>query len=241
MTISSDIDESRRQWLVRLLAAGAFSLSPGIATAARLLGAVPGPLPAGRSVHTIEGDVRVNGRPADLATIIRANDVVETGANGRVVYVMGRDAFLLRGQSRLEMVAASAEDFVVDTLRLVSGRLLSVFGKSRHEIRTATATIGIRGTGVYVEADPQESYVCTCYGTTTIAAADGSASETVTTTHHDAAKYVLAAGGNDKRIRPAPFKNHTDEELAVIEALVGRVPPFELPGDAYDRPRRNSY
>jgi hypothetical protein len=241
MTDPSEIDDSRRDLLVRLLAAGAFALTPGIATAARLLGAVPGPLPAGRSVHAIEGDVRVNGRPADLATIIGANDIIETGANGRVVYVTGRDAFLLRGHSRLEMVAAGAEEFVVGTLRLVSGRLLSVFGKSRHEIRTATATIGIRGTGVYVEADPQESYVCTCYGTTTIAAADGSASETVTTTHHDAAKYVLAPGANGERIRAAPFKNHSDEELTVIEALVGRVPPFELPGDAYGRPRRNTY
>lgn len=236
-----DIDESRREWLLRLLAAGAFSLSPPLAVAARLLGQVPGPMPAGRSVYTVEGDVRANGKPVDAGTVLRASDVLETGANGRVVYVMGQDAFLLRGQSRLEMVADGAAEFVVGTLRLVSGRLLSVFGKSRHQILTPTATIGIRGTGVYVEADPGESYVCTCYGTTTIADTDGTATETVTSVHHDAAKYVLAGGDAGGRIRAAPFKNHTDEELALIEALVGRAPPFELPGDAYDRPRRSTY
>jgi hypothetical protein len=33
-------------------------------------------------------------------------------------------------------------------------------------------------------------------------------------------------------IEPAPVINHTDEELILLESLVGRVPPFgSTPGD----------
>jgi len=33
---------------------------------------------------------------------------------------------------------------------------------------TATTTAGIRGTGIYVEASPERTYFCTCYGTVEI-------------------------------------------------------------------------
>ena len=49
-------------------------------------------------------------------------------------------------------------------------------------------------------------------------------------------KYVLAGGG--ALIRPAAFKNHTDLELALIEALVGRTPPFPAFDNSYGSPRR---
>jgi hypothetical protein len=40
------------------------------------------------------------------------------------------------------------------------------------------------------------------------------------------------------RIEPAPFINHTDVELALIEALVGRAPPFSLFDEDYGGARR---
>ena len=133
-------------------------------------------------------------------------------------------------------------EFSLDVLRIVTGRVLSVFGKSRHAVHTATATIGIRGTGLYVEADPEQSYVCTCYGVTTVGAVgDDGAGEIIQSRHHDAARYVLSATARGARVRPAPFVNHTDEELSLIEALVGRTPPFVLPGDGYTSPRRSDY
>jgi hypothetical protein len=61
----------------------------------------------------------------------------------------------------------------------------------------------------------------------------------VVATHHDKPLYILAdpkATGNN--IRRAPFKNHTDQELMLIETLVGRTPPFVFPGQDYDAPRR---
>ena len=231
--------ERRRLFVLRALAAGLFSAAgPSMAA---LVGHLPKPMPAGKSIFLLQGLVTVNGATATADTAIRAGDRIETAANSRIIFVVGQDAFILRAASSLQLEPAPGE-FVVETLRLVTGKLLSVFGKTRHAVYTPTATIGIRGTGLYVEADAEQSYVCTCYGTTEVGAQDDpSVIETIHSRHHDAARYVLAASATGPRLRPAPFINHTDDELALVEALVGRAPPFVLPGDSYSSPRRSEY
>jgi hypothetical protein len=241
MTKQSDALEARRTFLIRALRAGLFVLAggemlPGWARAGGL-GKVPRPLPPGQSIYEIRGDVRVNGRSADAKTLIGPNDRIETGKDAQLIFVVGKDAFLMRANSRLELSGDNSA--LVSGLRLLSGALLSVFGKKQHHFTTPTATIGIRGTGLYVEAEADFSYVCTCYGTTDIAAAGDDASrETIVSRHHDAPRYIHGDGASGKRISSAPFKNHTDLELALIEALVGRVPPFNLFDEGYGSPRR---
>jgi hypothetical protein len=228
--MAADPDESRRIFLLRALAAGLFATSP--AARAGLLGNVPRELPTGKSVYSLKGELRVNGQAATADTPIGSNDQLATGRGSQAIFVVGKDAFILRENSELQL---SGDNLLVDRLRLVSGALLSVFGKTSHHIETPTSTIGIRGTGVYVEAQPDLAYVCTCYGITTIgAAADPASSETIESKHHDAPRYVAADGS----IRPAPFVNHTDEELMLIETLVGRTPPFALFDDSYGGPKR---
>ncbi len=91
-------------------------------------------------------------------------------------------------------------------------------------MRTLTAVIGIRGTGVYLETDSEKTYVCTCYGTSNLQVKDApEINETVTTLHHDQPRFIYSG---EKRIDPAPVINHSDQELILLERLVGRVPPF---------------
>ena len=107
------------------------------------------------------------------------------------------------------------------------------------KMETLVATIGIRGTGVYMESDPEQSYICTCYGVTDIGAInDKQSSETVSATHHDRPLYILGKAPSGASIRRAPFINHTDQELMLIETLVGRTAPFAFPGNQYSAPRR---
>ncbi|MGE0384018.1 MAG: hypothetical protein AB7Q97_04760 [Gammaproteobacteria bacterium] len=229
--------EALRRRALRWLAAGTLGAPAGLwlLPAARAQ-TRPGRLPAGRSIHAIEGQVTINGAPATAGSRITAADRIETGPDGRLVFAVGQDAFLLRPRSGLTLAGSGA---VVETLRLVTGKLLTVFARRPHVVQTPVATIGIRGTGVYVEAEPDQSYVCTCYGQTEIAAAaDPGTREEISTTHHDAPRYVVAQGGS-VAIRPAPMKNHTDDELFLLEALVGRTPPFD-PAD-YETPRRRRY
>jgi len=240
MTKQSDALEARRKFLIRALQAGVFALAGSVlmprGARADGLGKVPRELPPGRSIYDIRGEVRVNGQKAAAETLIGPNDRIETGKDAQLIFVVGKDAFLMRANSRLEL---SGDDSVlVSGLRLLSGALLSVFGKKEHHFVTPTATIGIRGTGLYVEAEADFSYVCTCYGTTDIAAGDDASRETIVSRHHDAPRYIYGDGASGKRISSAPFKNHTDLELALIEALVGRVPPFNLFDEGYGSPRR---
>ena len=57
-------------------------------------------------------------------------------------------------------------------------------------------------------------------------------------THHDRPVYVVKDGGAGNNIRNAGFINHTDQELALIETLVGRRTPFVFSNDVYTGPRR---
>ena len=186
-------------------------------------------LAAGRlekGVYRVKGDVRINGAPAAVGMDVKDGDVVTTGRAAELVFVINRDAMMVRAGARVE-VAGRAGALVDAGLRIVTGAVLSVFQPGKPKtIRTATATIGIRGTGIYVEALPGETYVCTCYGVADLAAVDDPAAhETVRTEHHDQPRFVMAHGA-PQMIMKAPVINHTDAELILLESLVGRVPAF---------------
>lgn len=225
-----DIDPRRRQLVLSALASGVFAA-----------GFHPGEVRAAGRIHSLRGAVSVNGTPIDATGAIAPGDRVRTGADGFIIFTVERDAFILRRNSELELSPPPQDNLIVEGLRVVSGALLSVFASRRHTLRTPFATIGIRGTGVYVESEPDRDYVCTCYGETDLAAIDDAQSrETVSAGHHTA-RYILAAGTSGERIRKAPFINHTDAELTLIESLVGRVPAFDGAYDGYERPRRRTY
>jgi hypothetical protein len=194
---------------------------------------VRGALAAGKiekGVYRVRGDVRINGAPAKEGMDVKAGDTVVTARGAEIVFVINRDAFLLRASSRLEVGSAAA-----DVFRLVTGALLSVYQPGVPKtLHARTATIGIRGTGVYVESGEEKTYVCTCYGEAQLVPLDEpQAAETVRTRHHDQPRYVMAKGA-PQMITRAPVINHTDAELVLLESLVGRLVPFGV-GDYYRR------
>lgn len=184
-----------------------------------------GTLPPG--VAQVKGDVRINGKPAERGQRVAPGDVIVTGRDGELVFVAERDAFLVRANSRIEFGSAAARG-AVTVLRVLTGALLSVFESgARREIRTTTATIGIRGTGIYVETEAQRTYACTCYGEAVLTPVDDpAAAETVRTRRHDQPRYIYGKG-MPQMMAAAPVVNHTDAELQMLEALVGRKVPFE--------------
>lgn len=237
------IDDPRRRQLIEALTAGLLSagLPLGSAFGQSVFGGRPAKLPAGQSIYRISGSATVNGAAANLQTAVRPGDTVETGKDSEIVFVVGGHSMILRNESRLviEGDKPGAAALLLAALRLVTGKLLSVSRNSRARILTPTATIGIRGTGWYAEADPEQTYFCTCYGTTDIAANnDPGSQETVAAKHHDRPLYILGKAAAGKSIRNAPFINHTDQELMLIETLAGRTPPFVFPKDDYSGPRR---
>lgn len=242
MSRSGEAEDPRRRLLIQALAAG--YLGAGVAGSealAQLLGSAPSKLPPGRSIYRLAGEVRVDGKPATVETRIGGRSTLETGKGAELVYAVGTSAFVLRGESRVVLETAEPDSLILTGLRLLSGRLLSVFAAKRPmQLKARTATIGIRGTGVYMEADPEQTYFCTCYGVADVAATeDPESQETVAAKHHDRPLYIVKGAPPGKNIREAPFINHTDQELMMIEALVGRTPPFVFPKSDYTGPRRN--
>ena len=128
----------RRQFIRGLAAGAAGGLTAWIQ---RALAAEAKSLPQG--IVESRGDVMVNGKPATKGSPVAPGDVVETGKGARAVYLIDDNVFLQRPNSRVEF-GNSVETF----LRIVTGGLLSVFGKANtRKLTTPTAAIGIRGTG----------------------------------------------------------------------------------------------
>jgi hypothetical protein len=237
-----DIDESKRALLIKALSAGFFAVGGmGLLRPVWAMGKIPAELVPGKSIYDMRGTVKINGRHATLDTLIDPRALVETGPNSHLIFAVGKDAFILRDNSSLQL---GGEGFIND-MKLLSGKVLSVFGKREAKqsigIKTVNATIGIRGTGVYLESEPEKSYICTCYGEAELASIhDAKSRETVTTQHHDAPRYIFSGESAGNNIRIAPMINHTDDELALIEALVGRSVPFAA-GGSYSVPRKSGY
>lgn len=242
--MKDEIDDPRRQVLVQALSAGLLSatLTPAQAiTFGSLFGGKPSKLPPTQSVYSVNGDVSVNNQAATLQTRINPGDTVETGRNGEIVFVVDSHSMILRSDSKLliEKPESSLASLLIGGLRMLSGKLLSVSRNANMRVTSSTATIGIRGTGFYIEADPERTYFCTCYGVTDVEAnADPQSKETIAATRHDRPVYIVADGAAGNNIRNAPFVNHTDQELSLIETLVGRKTPFVFSGGTYTGPRR---
>jgi hypothetical protein len=175
-----------------------------------------------KGVYRVTGKAQINGVAAKRGMDVKVGDAVVTGAGSEIIFVINRDAFLLRASSRLDVGGVAANVF-----RIVTGALLSVYQPGvRKTLNTPTATIGIRGTAVYVESAADRSYVCTCYGEAELVPlAEPAAAETVRTRHHEQPRYILGKGARQMMMK-APVVNHTDAELAMLESLVGRGVPF---------------
>ncbi len=104
-------EDPRRRTLIRALAAGlyaAIGFAPGRSIAQSVFSARPAKLPEGQSIYRLSGDVQVNDKPATLQTRIAASDTIKTGRNAEIVYVVGDNAFILRGDSQITLQPAGA-------------------------------------------------------------------------------------------------------------------------------------
>lgn len=168
------------------------------------------------------GDVSINGAPAGFNMEIRPGDTIRTGPGSEAIYVLGRDAFLQRGESQVVFGSGAAASL----MRVITGKLLSVFDKGQRRIATPAATIGIRGTGCYIEAAEERTYFCLCYGEAELARNSApDQREIIRTQHHDKPLWLSDKPGKDM-MSAAGVINHTDAELTLLEGLVGRKPPF---------------
>lgn len=210
------MEDARRREVLRMMGAlGAAGVSGWISDAL-----AAGDVPPG--LHRLEGTATVNGKAVQAGAKVNLGDRVATGPNSQAIVVLKGDAFMMRSQTIIEVKGNN--DGVLTGLLIASGKVLSVFAKKPVSVKAASATIGIRGTGAYIEVDPAGVYFCLCYGEALVEGPRMSA-KLVKTTHHEQ-PLLLREDTGILRAEPGPFQNHSDAELILLESLVGREPPF---------------
>jgi hypothetical protein len=182
------------------------------------------------NVVQLTGDATVNGQRLVAAQSIQTGDAIATGPNSTLIFVLGNSAFHVR-QNSMMTVERGASLFAVSVLRLLTGAVVSVWGKgTNRQIVTPTMTAGIRGTGVYTEIFANQggrSYFCNCYGTVDMAA--GSSRTTSQSEYHQA-YWGEVAPKDGTSLTIAKAINHTDEELEYLARLTGQRTAWQISG-----------
>ena len=225
-------NQQRREWLKLIAASGILGPAGWSGWMSEALAA--GTLTGLQGVNRLDGTATVNGQAAKVGTPVKPGDKVSTGRGSQAVIVIQDDAFLMRADTSIEFKAKGS---LLGEMVIATGKVLSVFSKKPMGIKAASASIGIRGTGGYIEVDPRRVYFCLCYGTAVVDG-PGMASRLIETKHHESPVFISETGGI-MNVEPGPFLNHTDEELIMLESLVGRDPPF-LQNPAGYKPYQNS-
>jgi len=182
------------------------------------------------NIVQLTGDATVNGARVLPEQSIQTGDQIATGPNSTLIFVLGNSAFHVR-QSSVMTVERGASLFAVSLLRMISGAVVSVWGKgTSRQIITPTMTAGIRGTGVYTEVFPKDdgrSYFCNCYGTVDVAAG---ADRTLSKADYHQAFWAEAQPKDGKVLTSAKAINHTDEELEFLARLAGQRTAWQISG-----------
>jgi hypothetical protein len=191
-----------------------------------------GDIPIVKGINSVSGSATVNGSPAKAGTAVKAGDKVSTGASSTAVVVIGKDAFLFRGGTSVTFEESKSRAGVVDTVLVTTGKVLAVFAARIDEeliIKVPHATIGVRGTGCYLEVLDARTYFCLCYGEVAVSGTGVKQPTVIKTAHHESPVWLDDSGGVMK-VEKAGFVNHNDEELIMLEKLNGRAPPFVAMG-----------
>jgi hypothetical protein len=191
-----------------------------------------GDLPTVSGVNTLAGSVTVNNQAAKVGTPVKPGDNVITGKGSMAVIVVGKDAYLLRDNTNVIFEESKEKAGVLEKVLIATGKVLSVFDKRQGQgvtLKAQSATIGIRGTGCYIEIHEGRTYFCLCYGEAAIDGTGMAQSKVIQTRHHESPVWLDDRGGVMK-VETAGFVNHNDDELIMLEKLTGREPPFVARG-----------
>jgi hypothetical protein len=208
----------------------AFLLALAGAEAALAGGAAEG-LPANPRgiIEYLEGEVLLNGLPAQIGQEVPPGAVLETGRGSwcEVVFA-GKNIFRIESDS----IARIDIELQNGAIELRQGALAAVFqklqrvtaGKGGFQLRTPTAVAGVRGTAFFIKVEsPDSTYICTCNGSTRLADAAESFRRDVRSDRHKALRF--AREGDGVRASLAPLLYHDNPYMDRLAARIGgRIP-----------------
>jgi hypothetical protein len=188
-----------------------------------------GPFAVRGIIEYLEGEVLLNGLPAQIGQEVPPGGVLETahGAYCEVVFA-GKNIFRIEPDSvaRIDIGPQSG------AIELRQGALAAVFqrlqritdGEGGFRLRTPTAVAGIRGTAFFIQVEsPDSTYICTCNGWIRLADIAESFRREVRSDRHQALRFAREVQG--VRALPAPLLYHDNPSMDRLAARIGsRIP-----------------
>lgn len=164
----------------------------------------------------LEGDVTLEGNPAEFGMIVRTGETVNTGAGSYCDIVFGDKNVFRVHENTLAIINFSNAE-----IDLQAGSLSAVFNKLTGEgagdgdafkIRTPHTVAGVRGTVFYLKVEDEDStYVCTCNGKIQYQDNIGRNERETELYHHGALRYKLEDG--ETTVEEGTLIYHSDESM----------------------------
>ena len=158
------------------------------------------------------GNVTVNGKKISKDSYINLDKETEIITKSDLAIVKNNsNGFLIRPNTKIRFF----ENKIVE---LIKGSVHGIFGKQENElkIKTPRGNIGIRGTVTYIEHEESynRTYVCNCYGETSVYDLNMKKLKTLISKYHSP---VII--DKDNKIQSSPYDyplNHYDDNIANI-------------------------
>lgn len=171
-------------------------------------------------VKFLKGKAWSGVSPVKVGAKVFPGDVITTGPKSFVRIVLREEAAIQIGPNSSLQVTRREETthlsllkgFVLSTVKALKSRK-----KSRFEVTTKNASLGVRGTTFFVKEESDgRTFHCVCEGTVAVHWNGGR--KNVTTKHHGSPKWISSDG---KSVLSAPMgRDHTDEEIEKLKQLL---------------------
>lgn len=184
-------------------------------------------------VEFLQGDVRINGAPADFGQRVEVGDFVQTGETGAVDIVFDNANVFRLGSNTVAVVnigrSRQEVDLRVGTFSAVFDRVRTLSGRGTFDVRTPTAVGGVRGTSFFIRViDGETTYVCTCNGALEIT--PGGAESFLERAAEHSAYYFRRADDGTVSVERAADLFHDNESLnRLADTIDVTIPWGELP------------
>ncbi len=174
-------------------------------------------------VEYFDGDVTVDGVPADFGTSVPYGAVVKTGADAYCEIVFNSKNIFRITESTVVEIKLSVKN---PEITVEQGAVAALFDKldaftggNPFNIKTRTAVASVRGTAFFIKVEsPESTYVCICNGKIDVAEPDGKRPAVYSSGHHKAVYYRTVDGRTE--VTKAPMLYHSDEEMEAIAAHI---------------------
>lgn len=189
----------------------------------------PSALPHQGVISYLEGEVNLEGNPAEIGQIVVPGALISTGPEGFCEVRFGeKNIFRILPDTLAKISLDQGIGQIAmekGAMALVLNRLAVLGGDEEFQVTTPVAIAGVRGTAFFIKVESATStYICACNGSLETVDSSGVTEVPLSSQHHMALRYALDGAGQVVTSSPG-LLYHNDEGM---EDLAGRI------GDSID-------